>query len=288
MAATSRYLLNMADSQKIREARFYRWVEWGGLALLCVQFFHALSWVAKTWTDSTYDSWGFIAFVVLVWRLRRLPARRTSPDTRYLFAVLLIQLCDLFLMRLGVNFIGALFAVFAFQFWLLAFRQYRGRFYAQPELLLALLLLPVAFWVDVVLGYPLQRLVCVLAASSLKLYGLPVEVAGTLLRLPETTIAVDSVCSGTKFLMVGIVFGLFVQPKGGLKRRLLFWLSLPPALVLANTLRVVSLSMAEIQFGYHLGHTLHQLVGIVAFALVCGFLLGVPLLMQRRTLAETA
>ena len=281
MALGTCYLLNMTKCYEHRGARI---LEWGILALLVAEFSRALSWVAMTWSDSTYDSWGFVAFLILLYRLRHLPTRRPQAHTRYLVAIFALQLCDLVLMRLGINVVGALLAVFAFHFWLLTFRNYRGRFYAQPELLLALFVLPVAFWVDVVLGYPLQRLVCELAAGCLKLYGLPVEVSGTLLRLPETTIAVDSVCSGTKFLLIGVVFGLFVQPRGRWVARAAFWFSLPPALIIANTLRVVSLSMAEIQFGYRLGDTLHQLVGIVAFAMVCSLVL----LVQHRTLAPRA
>jgi exosortase len=241
------------------------------LALLLLQLHGALLWIAGTWTDDTYQSLGFLALIVLVVRQRRLPPLRAEPSRPHLVGLVVAAALELVAARLGINILSALLAVVALHLWAVTFRRYEGRWFLQPQLLLALLCLPAAFWLNVLCGHQLQQLVARAAAAGLGLYGLPTAgVDGTLIQIGGTAIAVDSACSGVKLLVSGLVFGLLAQPRGGLARRALFWAGLGVLLLGANVARVMSLSLAHLRLGQPPGEVVHQAIGLAAFVMACG------------------
>ncbi len=157
-----------------------------------------------------------------------------------------------------------------------------GRWWAQRQLWLGLLALPAVFWMNLVVGFPLQQLVTRVAGAGLGLYGLPVSVNGTLLELPGATVVVDSTCSGVKLLHGGVLFGLLAAPSAlGRARRALFWAALLGGLFLANAARVMCLALAQLELGQPLSETAHQAVGLFAFLIVAAASL---LLLGRRPL----
>jgi exosortase len=241
------------------------------LLALLVQFGGAFAWIARTWSEATYESWGFVALVVLVAVGRRgVPRRRPEPSTPHLAGVVGLALLDLLLAPLSINVLSAGLGLVVVHLWLVTFRDYRGRWFLQPQLWLALLCLPVVHWANILFGYQLQHLVSRLAAGCLGLYGLPVTAEGTVLRLPGAVIAVDSSCSGLKLLYSGVLFGVVVglgRPMS-LRRRALFWLGLLALLLGANVMRVLSLAVGQLQLGRPVEGWAHQGVGLVAFAMV--------------------
>lgn len=242
------------------------------LALLLLQFGRALLWIAGTWTDDTYQSFGFLVLVLLVARQRRLPPLRREPSRPHLFGVVALAALDLLTARLGVNLLSALCAVLALHLWAVAYRAYRGRWFLQPQLLLGLLCLPAAFYLNVLCGHQLQQLVARIAGASLSLYGLPTSgVDGTLIQVGGAAIAVDAACSGVRLLVSGLVFGLLAQPAAaaGLARRALFWVALGALLLSANVARVMSLTLANLQLGHAPSEAVHQATGLVAFVMAC-------------------
>jgi len=245
-------------------------LELGALAALSLQHHRALIWIARTWTEATYESWGFLALLVLVLALRRLPPRRALPSRPHLFGLLAVSLLDLVTAPLGVNLLGAALAVLSLHLWLVAFRAYRGRWLLQPQLWLGMLCLPVVHWANVLFGFQVQQLVGRLAAACLSLYGLPVRVEGALLHLPDAVVAVDSTCSGLKLLYSGVLLGLILA-RGEMRwtRRAMFWCALAGLLLGANVVRVISLAMAQLQLGRPPSELAHQGIGLVAFAMVC-------------------
>lgn len=259
------------------------------LGLLLLQLHRALLWIAGTWTDDTYQSLGFLALIVLVVRQRRLPPLRAEPSRPHLIGLVTVAALELVAARLGVNLLSALLAVVALHLWAVTFRRYEGRWFLQPQLLLALLCLPAAFWLNVLCGHQLQQLVARTAAAGLSLYGLPTAgVDGTLIQIGGTTIAVDSACSGVKLLVSGLVFGLLAQPRGGLGRRALFWAGLGALLLAANVARVMSLSLAHLRLGHAPGEVVHQAIGLAAFVMACAGALLVGRWLGRGVQAEAA
>jgi exosortase len=241
------------------------------LAAILLQFGGAFAWVARTWTEATYESWGLLALLLAAAGLRRLPCRRPIPSTPHLVGLAAVAALDLAAAPLGLNVVSAALGVVSLHLWLVAFRAYRGRWLMQPQLWLGLLCLPVVYWANVLFGFHLQQLVSRLAAGCLQLYGLSVRAEGTLLHLPVGVVAVDSTCSGLKLLYSGVLFGILVTAHRPVAwpARLLFWGCLLLLLLGANVLRVTSLVRGQLQLGRPVGELAHQGIGLVAFGLVC-------------------
>jgi len=261
-------------------------LELGVLAALLVQYGGALRWVARTWRDATYESWGFLAVLLLVPVLLRLPPRRAEPSRSHLLGLAGLALLDLGLARLHLSIVSALLAVLSLHLWAVAFRTYPGRWWAQRQLWLGLLALPAVFWANVFVGFELQQLATRLAGAGLRLYGLPVSWRGTVLALPGATVAVDPTCSGVRILYSGILFGLLAAPSAtSHRRRVCFWGTLLLGLLLANAGRVMCLAMAQLELGRPLGESAHQAVGLLSFLLVAAASL---LLLGRRAAPPVA
>jgi exosortase/archaeosortase family protein len=247
-----------------------------GLALLAiiVQHHRALGWLGRTWVEDSYQSWGFVPLLlVLLPVLLRLPARRPRPSRRHLAGLVALALLDLLTAPLGLNIVGAILALTSLQLWLFAFRRYPGHWLAQRQLWLALLCLPLVHWGNAFFGFSLQRAVSRAAGLFLTLYGHRGRVDGTLLHCDGTVIAVDTACSGLKLLYAGTIFGLLALPRGlARSRQLLYWAGLFILLLACNLTRVLCLALVHLQRG-GISETLHQTIGLVAFALVCALTL---------------
>ena len=245
---------------------------WELLALgaVVLQYHRALSWIAGTWGEQTYQSWGFLALALLVPVILKLPPRRATPSVRHLVAVLLLVVVNLICAPLSFHMLGAILGVLSLHLTLVAFRRYRRCWLLLPQLWLALACLPAVFWANAMFGYHLQHLASRLAAAGLALYGVPVSASGTLLQLPSGTVAVDATCSGLKLLYAGVLFGLVSTPAGcGVRRKILYWICLLTLLLGANVVRIISLVVGQLHLGQPVGETMHHGIGLVAFALVC-------------------
>ncbi len=250
------------------------------LVALALRYHEAFAWVAGTWRDATYESWGFLALGALL--LRRLPPRRRHPSRGHMYGLAVVALADLALAPLGLNVLSAALGILSIHLWAVAFRSYPGRWYGHPQLWLGLLCLPAVYWANVLFGYHLQHLVTRLAAAGLGMYGLPVSSSGTLLQLPATVVAVDTSCSGLKLLYTGILFGVLAGPSGGVLRRGLFWGSLLGLLLWANVVRVMSLAAGHLHLGRPVGEAAHQAIGLVAFSMACALALLLARRLERR------
>lgn len=239
------------------------------LCLLVAHFHRALMWIAGTWTDDTYQSFGFLALAVLVVVGRRLPPLRPSPSRRHLISLVAVVAADVIAAPLSVNLLSAALAILALHLWAVTFRAYRGPWFWHPQLLLGFLCLPAVYWANVLFGHQLQQGVGRVAAVGLSLYGLPARVDGTLIQIGSEAIAVDGACSGVKLLTAGLVFGLLAQPRGR-AHKALFWAGLIATLLSANVARVISLALVHLRLGGPPGEAAHQAIGVVAFAMACG------------------
>lgn len=260
-------------------------LELGLLAALLAHHNQSLLWIANTWRDATYESWGFLALGALL--LRRVPPRRETASRPHLLGLAGVLLLEMACAPLALNVLSALLGVVSLHLWAVAFRAYRGRWYAQAQLWLGLLSLPAVYWANIVAGYHLQHLVTRLAAAGLSLYGLPVTSSGTVLQLPTMTVAVDSTCSGLKLLYTGVLFGVIAGPRTathllGVGRALLFWAGLLGLIFAANVTRVMSLAAAHLHLGRPVGEVAHEALGLVAFAMACALALLLSRALERR------
>jgi exosortase/archaeosortase family protein len=242
------------------------------LALLVAwiaQYHRALMWIAGSWRDATYDSWGFLPLVLAAGLLARgLPRALAAPRWALLLLFAALNLLDLFAAPLGINGLSALLALGALAAGVGAFWRVR-----QGLTLTILLLcsLPLVFYLDVVFGHRSQQLATVLAGKLLTLYGLELRVEGTVLAWGEQRFAVDAACSGLRMVYSALLLGALVQPAGW--ARLAFWPLIVLAVLAANVLRVTTLSLVALHTGADPSDFLHQGIGLVAFALCCAPLL---------------
>lgn len=232
-----------------------------------LQYHRALHWLLRSWNDATYESWGFLPLllVILWWRGARAdrPRWRRTLALPPLLGVATLALLDLLCAPLAVNGLSALLALLALYLGLASLLDFRQRGWSL--LVLLALSLPVVFWTDVLAGHHLQRLATLLAARTLGLYGVHLDVSGTVLSTGTVHFAVDSACSGLRMLYSGLLLGLFMQPAGW--RRPLFWGGLALALLGANVVRVVALALAHLHRGVAPSETMHEAIGLVAFTL---------------------
>ena len=258
------------------------------LVALALRYHEAFAWVAGTWRDATYESWGFLALGALL--LRRLPPRRRHPSRGHMYGLAVVALADLALAPLGLNVLSAALGILSIHLWAVAFRSYPGRWYGHPQLWLGLLCLPAVYWANVLFGYHLQGMASELAARGMWLYGIPARVQGTVITTPGAVLAVDTSCSGLKLLYSGVLFGVMATPgpRRGLWAVLLFWGALLPLLLAANVARVLSLAMGHLALGRPVGDVPHQAIGLVIFAMVCGVMLALLSRTRRRPALCTA
>jgi exosortase len=248
------------------------------------QFAGALAWLVRSWLNPTYESWGFLPLLLLVVVVRRLPPRRAAASVAHLWALVAVAAVDLGAAPLRLNVLRAALAVVALHLWLVAFRNYRGRWYLHAQLWVGLLCLPVVYWANALCGFHVQKLCAATAAASFSLYGLPVATDGTLLRFPGAVIAVDASCSGMKMLFAGVLLGLLATwgPMPA-RRRLLFWAALAALFLAANVLRVICLAVAHLGLGRAPSETAHQGIGIAAFLVAAATSLLLLRWLQRST-----
>ena len=124
-------------------------------------------------------------------------------------------------------------------------------------------------------AFPLQLFASQVGQTALGLLGIPVLREGNVIVLAHTTLEVAEACSGIRSLIslltLGIVYGYFIDPRGGV--RLLIALATIPIAILVNGARVAGTGVAAHYYGSNAAegffHTFSGwLVFIVAFALV--------------------
>ncbi|MCC6749464.1 MAG: exosortase/archaeosortase family protein [Deltaproteobacteria bacterium] len=246
----------------------------GSLGALALLHAPAIRWLVGTWTDESYQSWGFLPLLLALAQLRHLGPRRAEASAPHLRGLLLVAATTLLVARLELNVLLAALALLSLQLWVAAYFVERGRWYLHPRLWLGLLSLPAVYWGNALVGHRLQELASQGAATILRLYGLPLRRHGAELSLGETTLVVDASCSGIRLLYVGLLLGLLTLPSlRSRTRQLLGWMGLLVALVGANTMRVVGLAAAQLHLGRPLGDAAHQSLGLVAFVVVAAPLL---------------
>ena len=124
-------------------------------------------------------------------------------------------------------------------------------------------------------AFPLQLFASQVGEAALGVLGIPVLREGNVIVLAHATLEVAEACSGIRSLIslltLGIVYGYFVDPRGGV--RVLIALATIPIAILVNGARVAGTGIAAHHYGRNAAegffHTFSGwLVFLVAFALV--------------------
>jgi exosortase len=147
---------------------------------------------------------------------------------------------------------------------------------AVPMLVL-FLLVPVLPLFEAALSYPLRRLSALLAAGLLAIGPGEVRLAGTELSWGELRVSVTSACSGLTLLqnLLWVAWWTVLLRHVGFWPRCMHALLAVPAVIIANTLRVVALALGAAWFGEGiLTGAPHVIIGWAAVALAAGLFLA--------------
>ena len=125
---------------------------------------------------------------------------------------------------------------------LLHFCGFRIALYALPATLWCGIFIPFHEEIMLMASYPLRLSATMLSALSLKLCGVDVVYSGSSLHLPDLNIAITDACSGINqldaFLLIAYVAVKIMQKKELIQ--LLHFAFIIPAVIIANTLRIVA------------------------------------------------
>lgn len=225
-----------------------------GLSLV-VLYLPVLRRLVQDWMHDDNYSHGFLIIPLAAYfaweRRRRLAATPTAPSILGLvgvvggLALLLAGLlgAELFLTRVSMIVVMAGAVVFV-----------RGwpalRVLAFP-LAFLLLMIPIPTIIFNQIAFPLQLIASQAGEMTLSTLGIPVLREGNIIILAKTTLEVAEACSGIRSLIslltLGIVYGYFTDPRGGV--RLAIALSTIPIAIVANGARVAGTGIAAHYYG---------------------------------------
>jgi exosortase len=229
------------------------------LVLVCATFAllfgRVLLRLAEDWMNDDNYSHGFLIVPLaayFVWeRRKRLLGAAVKPSLWGLVAVagglamLVAGLlgAELFLTRVSVIVVLAGSVLFALGWSAL-------RILAFPMAFL-FLMIPIPAIIFNQIAFPLQLLASKVGEGTLQTLGIPVLREGNVIILARTTLEVAEACSGIRSLIslltLGIVYGYFTDPRGGM--RVAIALSTIPIAIVANGARVAGTGVAAHYYG---------------------------------------
>jgi exosortase len=254
--------------------------------------YHFLWLVEKGWHNEYYGH-GFLIPLVSIYLVYRLRPQLTGlPRTGYLWGLPLLLgglAVQLLAVRLNVNFPQgfALVTVIAgLVIWLYGWPV--GRTLAFP-LVFLLFMVPMGRFLVDKFAQPMQLMSARCAGVGACFMGIPADVQGTRILLPDYTFEVAIVCSGLKSAITMTALGalyafLLVGPLW--KRVLLFALSLPAALA-ANAIRIwLTLVLARSLGSGAADGFFHTASGMLVFLIALLLLFGVGSLLGCSTIRD--
>lgn len=182
-------------------------------------------------------------------------------------------------------------------FWLgvCALCAYSGGVYMAIRLALPaailVLVVPCAAFLYLLLSFPLSRICTILTVGILRLFQVSCSFEQAIIYVGENRIAVTSACSGIELLEAMLLLGWLIVhfEQKSLLGRFLHFLTLLPAIVLANTLRLVVVILLSFSIGENaFEDPLHSILGYCVVLLTVFFMLATGTLVRKREAAPHA
>jgi exosortase len=230
------------------------------VAALAVLSFGILYWPvwARLWQDWANDdnySHGFLIVPLAAYFAWERRERLTSAEPRPVWLGLILLVgglglllagllgAELFLTRVSILFVLAGVVLFV-----LGWRALRVLAF---PLAFLILMIPIPAIIFNQIAFPLQLVASQAGAAVLSAFSVPVLREGNVMILAHTTLEVAEACSGIRSLIslltLGIVYGYFTDPRGGV--RLAIALATVPIAIVANAGRVAGTGIAAHYYG---------------------------------------
>jgi exosortase len=252
-------------------------------ALVIWAYWTTLAGMAYKWWNDPQYSQGYLvpAFSGLLLYLRRkqLVGAKLNPNFLGLLLIALglgvHVLCGLFNVD-WVDGMSLLIVVGGIFLMLGGWPMFR---WAWPAVLFLFFMVPLPYFIETGLAYPLQRIATIGSAFLLQTTGFPAVAEGNVIFLSQTRIGVVEACSGLSMLMIFFAMATAVviiyQPPW--LDRIVLILSAIPVAVLVNVLRITATGMAQETFGQEAAEKIfHDWAGWlmmpVAFLLIAGLM----------------
>lgn len=240
------------------------------LALQAAALWTHWRWAASRLADGSDDPLGLAALCVLLWAVWRLaPRLRATPRMGWLAAALALSCAATVSVFFAPPLAGAVLAALALACGLRSFMPAGAA--GLPLAGLMVLALPVVSSMQFYAGYPLRVITAQLSTWALQLGGMEAARSGSAMLVDGRLVIVDAPCSGVQMVWLAYFCACSVAALCDLSdRRLLRALPSVGLLVMAgnvvrNTL-LVGLEARQID----VSQTMHQTIGLVVLASVCG------------------
>jgi exosortase len=252
--------------------------------VVCVGSFLVLYWpvLVRLWHDWATDdnySHGFLIVPLaafFAWerrnRVTALPPRPSYTGLLVLVGGLVILLTGLLGAELFLTRVSMVVVLAGAVLFLLGWQALRALAF---PLAFLLLMIPIPAIIFNQIAFPLQLLASQAGESTLTALSIPVLREGNVIILANTSLEVAEACSGIRSLIslltLGIVYGYFTDPRGGVRTAIA--LATVPIAIVANGARVAGTGVAAHYYGSEAAqgffHTFSGwLVFVVALALL--------------------
>lgn len=154
---------------------------------------------------------------------------------------------------------------------------------ALPALILVLVV-PSSAFLYLLLSFPLSRICTILTVGFLHMLGVSCGFDQAIIYVGENRIAVTSACSGIELLEAMLLLGWLIAhfEQKTLRGRFLHFLTLLPAIVLSNTLRLVVVILLSLSIGGRaFENPLHSIFGYCVVLLTVFLMLGTGKIVRR-------
>lgn len=260
------------------------------LALLLVAYLPTLVWMYDRWMmkESEYGHGILIPIVsaVIIWQRRsKLAKIKISGEMAGIWIVAVGLIINIVCASLKVSFVSGFSLVFVlYGLILFFFGKEMGRSLIFPVFfLLAMVPLPLVVVSNLTVKLKLIATQC--AMFILNHIGFPCIQDGSIIRMPNSFIAVEAPCSGLRSLVslltLGVIFA-YSMKTSYVKKTALFLSSIPIAMA-TNVLRITMLAVVNDLYGQKIAMGFfHDMSGFLVFGVAFVALLGVSKALEDR------
>lgn len=259
------------------------------IATLCLlAYIPIFMWMYDRWfAPDSYYSHGFLiplASGVIIWNLREQIKTCPYRPTKWGMVLIIVGiLAYLFCSMARIYSISSLsFLVVIIGMILHFFGTEVFKKIAFPTLFL-IFMIPLPLVVITNISFKLKLFAAEIAAMLLNNMGIPAVQDGSIIKMRQTFVIVDDVCSGLRSLIaltaLGVLFAYMM--KSTLTKRILLFLSTIPIAIITNVCRVIFLSaISEIWGAQYVKGLVHDVTGYMVFVLAFIMLFAVGKLLE--------